>query len=497
MFASSKVPPVELTNRRKLRSKLMLEHVAAASKVPAVPRSVPRAVVQANAPAPASTPALRRSVSFLGLDETNTVPSRSDSVQGPNRFTHVKQAAARSPKPEYASPRPGEDSGAGATGGSSMRDASDADDHTHPAMPSPPPSPPNIVDGGSFAKRAEAKAQMFKTLLMEASRKERMEREKSIKALRWAVKPLLIAGLLNVYTPQGILAVATAILVQAVRVIDVKPERNVVSLAQLQGKKLGLLRVKKKLALSRVFCAIADVLGIFTLGFTGISGVVGAVLPGSAIPQFVSMALLGVAVASLILVISSTYMYVLVDSHLYLIELKLADIKLAEDRVLKDEDGDAASRDSRSSKSSRMSTQLRASKRLYWTSLQSKCVDACFSLLFLFYPSCSSTIFQTFDCSPFDDGTRFLRGDWSINCDSFVHKLMEQYAIMMIFVWPIGVPIIYAMSIYLRSGIFSRLKLIEAEIRQQRLETSMRELFAKEEETFSNDFEKEVRVADS
>ena len=63
---------------------------------------------------------------------------------------------------------------------------------------------------------------------------------------------------------------------------------------------------------------------------------------------------------------------------------------------------------------------------------------------------------------------------------------------IMIVIWPVGVPIIYAFSIWLRSGVFRSLKLIEADIVSQREETKMRELLAKEEKTFSMEYEHEV-----
>ena len=78
--------------------------------------------------------------------------------------------------------------------------------------------------------------------------------------------------------------------------------------------------------------------------------------------------------------------------------------------------------------------------------------------------------FGRFDCELFDDGTRFLRGDYSINCDSTKHAFFELYAALMIVCWPVGVPIIYAVTIYLRSGVFSRLKKTEAELRLQKRE---------------------------
>ena len=49
--------------------------------------------------------------------------------------------------------------------------------------------------------------------------------------------------------------------------------------------------------------------------------------------------------------------------------------------------------------------------------------DLAFLLLFLIYPSVSSTIFRTFLCVTLDDGSRYLRLDFSIDCDSREHQL--------------------------------------------------------------------------
>ena len=68
----------------------------------------------------------------------------------------------------------------------------------------------------------------------------------------------------------------------------------------------------------------------------------------------------------------------------------------------------------------------------------------CFFLIFLLYPGCCFTAFSTFICSSLDDGSRYLRRDPSIDCDAPTHSLMQSYAIIMIFVWPLGVPLLCA-----------------------------------------------------
>ena len=55
-------------------------------------------------------------------------------------------------------------------------------------------------------------------------------------------------------------------------------------------------------------------------------------------------------------------------------------------------------------------------------------------LTFLVLPTTSTKILNTFACDEFDDGTRWLKGDLGIDCDSATHKLFEVYAMCMILV---------------------------------------------------------------
>ena len=44
------------------------------------------------------------------------------------------------------------------------------------------------------------------------------------------------------------------------------------------------------------------------------------------------------------------------------------------------------------------------------------CSSECFFLIFLVYPGCSSAVFQTFICDRLDDGSSYLRVDYSVQC---------------------------------------------------------------------------------
>jgi len=85
------------------------------------------------------------------------------------------------------------------------------------------------------------------------------------------------------------------------------------------------------------------------------------------------------------------------------------------------------------------------------------CFNHIFTLLFLVYPSTSTKIFSTFQCYTIDDGQgnvlgRFLRTDFSIDCDASAHTPMQIYAGLMMLVYPLGVPALYAYLFFFRYG---------------------------------------------
>ncbi|GMI31435.1 hypothetical protein TeGR_g2949 [Tetraparma gracilis] len=69
-------------------------------------------------------------------------------------------------------------------------------------------------------------------------------------------------------------------------------------------------------------------------------------------------------------------------------------------------------------------------------------------LTFLVLPTTSTKILNTFACYEFDDGSRQLKGDLGIDCDSATHKFFELYAKCMIVVYPVGIPAMYFVLLY-------------------------------------------------
>lgn len=481
MFAGSRIPPVEFDKRRKPQSALMMAHMAG-QKADFI-REVLTEATQSGQPGQMSvpgftpTPAQRGTASKWGLGSRLAPRPKRDASSG-----GAPSAAPGLPRPPAV-----------------LLPTSEEDPHVRP--PSPPASPPDVGKGSE----RDTRMARYRELMVRARGREVEKDASTNKNMRRATTFLIIACLFNFYQPWAYLALAAAILIRTIdeadRRLAAKEGKKGSSLEQLKVKKSALKRMKRRFALARGFCLLCDVLAVLWMGIMAILGAVSVLNGGDTIPLYISVSLLASAGGSLLLIIMCTLTFILCDRQSFVIELKLQNItqlaNVSSSKGEGDDQSSASSRSSRSgsSRSSRLSTRGREEKRLYWGGLQSQCIDACFTTLFLFYPSCSAITFQTFDCETFDDGTRFLRGDYSINCDTTIHYFMEMYAILMIVIWPIGVPIIYAINIYMKSGAFSMLLRIQAELRLQRREQEMRELLAKEEETFSSEYSLEEKIS--
>ena len=69
-------------------------------------------------------------------------------------------------------------------------------------------------------------------------------------------------------------------------------------------------------------------------------------------------------------------------------------------------------------------------------------------LTYVLFPSLCATIFSSFVCEDFDDGSSYLRADYSVDCDSSDYTSIYSLAIIMIFVYPIGIPLMYLIMLY-------------------------------------------------
>ena len=76
------------------------------------------------------------------------------------------------------------------------------------------------------------------------------------------------------------------------------------------------------------------------------------------------------------------------------------------------------------------------------------------ALFFIIYPTTSFKISAMFQCITLDDEeeSRFLRADFSVDCKSAAHTYMTFYAVLMLFVYPLGMPTLYSYLLYARYG---------------------------------------------
>lgn len=79
---------------------------------------------------------------------------------------------------------------------------------------------------------------------------------------------------------------------------------------------------------------------------------------------------------------------------------------------------------------------------------RSKHVSVALFIMFVIYSSVSFNIFQAFACETLDDGVEYLRADYSLTCSTGAHTAMMVYAGLMILVYPVGIPAVYAWWLY-------------------------------------------------
>ena len=70
-----------------------------------------------------------------------------------------------------------------------------------------------------------------------------------------------------------------------------------------------------------------------------------------------------------------------------------------------------------------------------------RCLEGALTILYLMQSTIILDTFSTFLCETFDDNSRRLKVDYSIDCDSDWHRIMELYAAAMIVIFPVGTPV--------------------------------------------------------
>ena len=69
---------------------------------------------------------------------------------------------------------------------------------------------------------------------------------------------------------------------------------------------------------------------------------------------------------------------------------------------------------------------------------------------YVFVPVTSRSIFGCFQCDHFDDGSNLLAVDYSLSCEDSMYTAMVIYASIMVLIWPIGGPLLFACTLYPR-----------------------------------------------
>jgi hypothetical protein len=77
--------------------------------------------------------------------------------------------------------------------------------------------------------------------------------------------------------------------------------------------------------------------------------------------------------------------------------------------------------------------------------MQKDFITAVIVITFLIFSPTSITIFEAFACEEFDDGSKLLIADYSIDCKSPAYRYFAGYAGVMILVYPCGIPLAYYM----------------------------------------------------
>ncbi|CAM9398277.1 unnamed protein product, partial [Ascophyllum nodosum] len=79
--------------------------------------------------------------------------------------------------------------------------------------------------------------------------------------------------------------------------------------------------------------------------------------------------------------------------------------------------------------------------------IRHKHVSTALLVTFLVYSSVSSVVFQMFACDALDEKL-YLRADYRLECDSPKHRALQVYAGLMIFLYPVGIPSLYACVLF-------------------------------------------------
>ncbi|CAM9287051.1 unnamed protein product [Laminaria digitata] len=85
--------------------------------------------------------------------------------------------------------------------------------------------------------------------------------------------------------------------------------------------------------------------------------------------------------------------------------------------------------------------------------IRHKHVSMLLLLKFLVYSSVSSILFQMFAGDDLEDGKKYLRADYRVECDSSKHSVFQIYAGFMILLYTVGIPTLYTSLLFGNRGV--------------------------------------------
>lgn len=94
----------------------------------------------------------------------------------------------------------------------------------------------------------------------------------------------------------------------------------------------------------------------------------------------------------------------------------------------------------------------------------------CFFIMFIIYPVVVSTVFGTFNCQVFDDGSVFMFRDLSISCEGRAYQIAWVYAVVMAVIYTLGIPLLYVYVLYLEGPKLRRVRDIQELLMRQSVE---------------------------
>lgn len=71
------------------------------------------------------------------------------------------------------------------------------------------------------------------------------------------------------------------------------------------------------------------------------------------------------------------------------------------------------------------------------------CMEVFFVFTYVLFVPCSIATLSFFDCDDLNDGASFLRVDYTTKCSTPRYELWNLYAVAMVFVYPLGIPLVY------------------------------------------------------